>query len=103
MELEGTLLHSTINRSRAGRILRFENLVANDRKLMTGYDPESGTALSSSPRYFYAPIGTQKVHYISLSVPIKALCIKILAVGEGDTEWKFGDAFIPPMDSEFGS
>lgn len=64
-------------------------------------DPESGTALTLSPQYFYAPIGTQKVHYISLSVPIKAVCMKILAVGEGDTEWKFGDAFIPPMDSEF--
>ena len=64
-------------------------------------DPESGKALTDSPQYFYAPVETRKVHYISLNVPTKAVCMKILAVGEGGTEWRFGDAFIPPMDSKF--
>ena len=63
-------------------------------------DPESGKSLPAQLQEFYAPMGTQKVHKISFTVPIQSVRLRIFALGKGGTRWSFGEAFLPPTISE---
>lgn len=63
-------------------------------------DPESGKHLPVQLQKFYTTMGTQKVHRISFRVPIQSVRLRIFALGKGGTQWRVGEAFLPPAISE---
>ena len=67
----------------------------------TESDPDSGKPLPVPFQDFYAPMGAEKVHKVSIEVPIQSVCLRIFAVGEGGTQWSIGEAFLPPLISKY--
>ena len=64
-------------------------------------NPESGEAFPAQPQDFYVQIAAKKIHLISLKIPIAAVRMRIFALGRGDTQRKLGEAFLPPLESEY--
>ena len=64
-------------------------------------NPESGEAFPVQPQNFYVQIGAKKIHRISLKISIAAVRMRIFALGRGDTQRMFGEAFLPPLESEY--